>query len=180
MHQGNNSQCSPKIWKWGASCASLFGRAVQTGPCSSLNNRKVHDGRATTYPWRNGTGEGDGHYQPPLQASRYAATSSAPATVRRQITAREDLQKRYRAGVEMTDRPLVPGLSNLAAGRGASRGGVTNNVVHLKRSAASMEVVERLIALGYLNETRRTNARAVKDALSRLQRPPQSSDNPRR
>jgi hypothetical protein len=46
---------------------------------------------------------------------------------------------------------------------------VVNNVVQFTRPAASIEVVEKLIELGYLKGTKRRNAGAIKDALARLQ-----------
>jgi hypothetical protein len=44
-----------------------------------------------------------------------------------------------------------------------------NKVVQFARPAASAEVVEKLIKLGYLKGTKRRNAGAIEDALARLQ-----------
>jgi hypothetical protein len=44
-----------------------------------------------------------------------------------------------------------------------------SNMVQFTRPIASIEVVEKLIELGYLKGAMRRNAGAIKDALARLQ-----------
>jgi hypothetical protein len=47
-------------------------------------------------------------------------------------------------------------------------GSVMSNVVQFARPAASAEVVENLIKLGYLKGRKRRDARAIEEALARL------------
>jgi hypothetical protein len=44
-----------------------------------------------------------------------------------------------------------------------------SNVVQIKRSAASAEVVEKLIRLGYLKRSKRREDSAIEDSLAQLQ-----------
>jgi hypothetical protein len=44
-----------------------------------------------------------------------------------------------------------------------------SNVLQFRRRGASREVIDRLVKLGYLEQTLRRNAGAIEDALARLQ-----------